>query len=91
MKLTEKLISRISKELNLELPADTIVRSIRRQSKNSIYGWKWHLYSPTHIWVMQYGGSYTVAETCKFEGFRLTEYGVDDYWIEPRKLADKGE
>lgn len=87
MKSTERLILRLNDKdtLDLRLPDDTVVKSIRRQRKNCIYAWKWFLYSPTHVWVGSYGGAHTVAETLRFKGLRLDEFPGGDIYVEAQE------
>ena len=72
----EKIISRINKELELNIPLETPIKSHRRKF-NDCGGHSWW-FDSDDIDVNKYGSSFTITELLKYEKLCLFKEG--SYW-----------
>lgn len=65
MKPSEKLIERLKKQLAMDLPGGTTIKTLHTGRHQKASGaWSWMLWNQDHTanWVTSYGSCYTVTE-----------------------------
>jgi hypothetical protein len=87
MTKTQQLLKRLREELGIPLPEDTLVKRTRSgYLQKSAGAWSWFLYSPTHIWVSDYGSPDRVVELCLATKLEVYDNpnGHKEIWIKQR-------